>query len=131
MALSLSVLEDKLIKHRGRFFGCLCPIWEKREVWRQRIAAFYDSGLPARQFCAEHGLNPHQFRYWLRRLQDSETAPGTQSTAAFVSVMTTSSGLEPSRSPLTLRIGSVEIDVRPGYDASTLVELIQLVMRVC
>ncbi|WP_234969858.1 IS66 family insertion sequence element accessory protein TnpA [Alicyclobacillus vulcanalis] len=40
---------------------------ERRERWREHIAAFYDSGLSASQFCAEHGLKPHQFRYWLRR----------------------------------------------------------------
>ncbi|AEJ43002.1 hypothetical protein TC41_1051 [Alicyclobacillus acidocaldarius subsp. acidocaldarius Tc-4-1] len=48
-----------------------------------------------------------------------------------MSVVTTSSPSDAGRSPLTLRIGSVEIDVRPGYDASTLAELIRLVMHVC
>ncbi|WP_407639941.1 IS66 family insertion sequence element accessory protein TnpA [Alicyclobacillus vulcanalis] len=43
---------------------------EHRELWRERIAAFYDSGLSASQFCAEHGLKPHQLRYWLRRLRN-------------------------------------------------------------
>ncbi|WP_206886453.1 IS66 family insertion sequence element accessory protein TnpA [Alicyclobacillus mali (ex Roth et al. 2021)] len=102
---------------------------QRRELWRERIAAFYDSGQSARQFCAEHGLKPHQFWYWLRRLRN-ETALGTHD-ATFVSVVTTSSPSDVSRSPLTLRIGSVEIDVRPGYDASTLAELIRLVMHVC
>ncbi|WP_237716518.1 IS66 family insertion sequence element accessory protein TnpA [Alicyclobacillus hesperidum] len=41
---------------------------ERRELWRERIAAFYDSGLSASQFCAEHGLKPYQLWYWLRRL---------------------------------------------------------------
>ncbi|GLG02757.1 hypothetical protein Alches_27980 [Alicyclobacillus hesperidum subsp. aegles] len=30
---------------------------ERRELWRERISAFYDSGLSAAQFCAEHALN--------------------------------------------------------------------------
>ncbi|MBF8376305.1 IS66 family insertion sequence element accessory protein TnpB [Alicyclobacillus mali] len=102
---------------------------EKREVWRQRMAAFYDSGLSASQFCAEHGLKPHQFWYWLRRLRN-ETVHDSQDTA-FVSVVTTSSSSDASRSLLPLRIGSVEMDVRPDYDASTLAELVRLVMRVC
>lgn len=62
---------------------------EKRDVWHQRIAAFYDSGLSASQFCAEHGLKPHQFWYWLRRLRN-ETVHHSQDTA-FVSVVTISS----------------------------------------
>ncbi|WP_242549508.1 IS66 family insertion sequence element accessory protein TnpA [Alicyclobacillus mali (ex Roth et al. 2021)] len=41
---------------------------ERREGWRERIATFYDSGLSASQFCAEHGVKSHQFWYWLRRL---------------------------------------------------------------
>ncbi|WP_230087602.1 IS66 family insertion sequence element accessory protein TnpA [Alicyclobacillus mali (ex Roth et al. 2021)] len=30
---------------------------QRRELWRERIAAFYDSGQSASQFCAKHGLN--------------------------------------------------------------------------
>ncbi|WP_420168176.1 IS66 family insertion sequence element accessory protein TnpA [Alicyclobacillus hesperidum] len=33
---------------------------QRRELWRERIGSFYDSGLSAVQFCAEHGLKPHQ-----------------------------------------------------------------------
>ena len=32
---------------------------ERRELWRERAAAFYDSGLSAAQFCAEHELKQH------------------------------------------------------------------------
>ncbi|SIS98213.1 IS66 family insertion sequence element accessory protein TnpA [Alicyclobacillus vulcanalis] len=92
---------------------------ERRELWRERIAAFYDSGLSASQFCAKHGLKPHPFRYWLRRLRNAPLHDAQD--AAFVSVVTTSSPSNASRSLLTLRIGSVEIDICPGYDASTVV----------
>ncbi|MDI9260737.1 IS66 family insertion sequence element accessory protein TnpA [Alicyclobacillus sendaiensis] len=83
---------------------------ERRELWRERIKVFYDGGQSASQFCAEHGLKPHQFWYWLGRLKlRNETSPGTHDTT-FVSVVTTSSPSDAGRSPLTLRVGLVKID---------------------
>ncbi|MBF8378463.1 IS66 family insertion sequence element accessory protein TnpB [Alicyclobacillus mali] len=100
---------------------------ERRELWRERIAAFYDSGLSAAQFCAEHGLKPHQLWYWARRFRD-EASHGV--IPAFVSVVTEDA--QTTTAPITLRVGKVEIDVRPGYDSRLLAELVHmLVTRPC
>ncbi|MDI9261175.1 IS66 family insertion sequence element accessory protein TnpA [Alicyclobacillus sendaiensis] len=103
------------------------PHHEKRQLWRERVAAFYDSGLTAAEFCAQQGLKPHQLWYWVRRFR--EATHGSQ--PAFVSVVTEEPSVSAAPSPITLRVGKVEIEVRPGYDATTLGEFVRLVMASC
>ncbi|SDX06859.1 hypothetical protein SAMN04489725_1512 [Alicyclobacillus hesperidum] len=43
---------------------------ERHDLWRERIGSFYGSGLSAAQYCAEHGLKPHQLWYWVKRFRD-------------------------------------------------------------
>jgi hypothetical protein len=37
---------------------------EPREVWAKRIERWRDSGLSAREFADEVGVNPDRLRYW-------------------------------------------------------------------
>ncbi|SDW80918.1 hypothetical protein SAMN04489725_11576 [Alicyclobacillus hesperidum] len=100
---------------------------ERRELWHERIATFYDSGLSAVRLCTKHGLKPHQLWYWARRFRD-EASHGVIPT--FVSVVTEDA--QTTTAPITLRVGKIEIDVRPGYDSRVLAELVHiLVTRPC
>ena len=52
-----------------------------QEQWRKRVQRWKDSGLTAREFAAEVGLNFHTLRYWSSRLQPEKS---TKSGAAMV-----------------------------------------------
>jgi transposase-like protein len=124
MASALPLLENVLIKQReGSCMREHMSHQERRELWRERIAAFYDSGLSAAQFCAEHGLKPHQLWYGARRFRD-EASHGAKPT--FVTVVTEDA--QTVTAPITLRVGKVEIDVRPGYDSRLLAELVHMLV---
>ncbi len=41
---------------------------ERREIWRERVSAFRESGQSVAAWCREQELKEHQMRYWLRRL---------------------------------------------------------------
>ena len=41
---------------------------EGREVWSKRVARWRESGLTAKQFAAETGVNPHTLTHWAWRL---------------------------------------------------------------
>jgi transposase-like protein len=43
----------------------------KAEQWRDRMAAFKQSGMSVRQFCKENGIAEHSFYGWRKRLQQS------------------------------------------------------------
>lgn len=46
------------------------------EQWRKRVQRWKDSGLTAREFAAETGLNFHTLRYWSSRLQGEKRDKG-------------------------------------------------------
>lgn len=52
---------------------------EQRETMQLHIAACQASGQTVAAYCSSHGLKPHQYYYWQKRLQQ----PGT---GKFISV---------------------------------------------
>ena len=88
-----------------------------RAAWVDRIADFRASGLSAPQWCAAHGLKIHQFRYWLKKL---ENPLPTQTAVRWLPVDI--SAPEPA---LTVRIGVAAIEVRTGFDPQLLVEVVK------
>src|SRR4051812_49027294 len=52
---------------------------ESREVWEKRVARWRDSGLSAREFAAEVGINPGTLGWWSSRLRQGE--PGEAASA--------------------------------------------------
>ena len=45
---------------------------ESREVWEKRVARWRDSGLSAREFAAEVGVNAGTLGWWSSRLRQDE-----------------------------------------------------------
>lgn len=46
---------------------------QKRRRWKAHIESWQKSGLSQLAYCREHGLKPHQFTYWKKRCQRSNT----------------------------------------------------------
>lgn len=47
---------------------------ELREMWERRDTEFRASRQSAPAWCAEHDVNLHTLRYWLRKLEREEHA---------------------------------------------------------
>ncbi|PDO09197.1 MAG: hypothetical protein BLM47_13960 [Candidatus Reconcilbacillus cellulovorans] len=85
-----------------------------RQLWAARIADYRSSGLTMAAWCARHHIRVDQLKYWLyrRKLQNpSPRAAGPR----FLPLTVT----EPSPT-LTVRVGSVHIDLKPGFDPQLL-----------
>ena len=95
---------------------------ERNEQWRERIRAYRESGLTMRAWCAAQGIPFNQLKYWLRKL-----SPGTRKspTTTWVTVTPTPPS-SAETSPLVVRIGSASIDIRPGFDASLLTQVVRV-----
>jgi transposase len=52
-----------------------------REVWEQRIRRWTDSGLTAREFASEIGVNLHTLRQWKYKLEERGAATSDAETA--------------------------------------------------
>lgn len=83
---------------------------ETRQVWAKRVERWIDSGLTAREFAAEIGVNPNTLASWRWRLGEEAGPPARQGPGTavppFVEVITgTTSGGEPA---------AAEVEVAPS-----------------
>jgi len=64
---------------------------ESREIWAKRVERWRDSGLTAKEFAAETGIQPGRLAYWKWRLSDKvvrrECAAALPTATSFVEVV--------------------------------------------
>ena len=97
---------------------------QKRELWNERIQAFRASGLSQKAWCEEQGLQVSQLGYWLRKLR-SET--NLSEKGRWVSL----SSVAPSGSGISLRVGSVVLEIERVFDPEVLADVLRSLMAVC
>ncbi|MCL6481795.1 MAG: helix-turn-helix domain-containing protein [Firmicutes bacterium] len=102
---------------------------ELRELWEQRVAEFRASGQSVATWCAARGIPPHQLHYWLRKFSDDRPVERTSS-VRWLSVQVDESPI-PSTDTVVLRVGNVEIEVKPGFDPLLLRQVVQVLMTTC
>ena len=71
-------------------------------------------------WCKEQDLKPHQLRYWLRK--DRESGKPTE----WIPV-----NLGSTETAVTLRVGQVAVDVRPGFDPTLLRSVVKTLIDLC
>ncbi|WP_199613819.1 IS66 family insertion sequence element accessory protein TnpA [Paenibacillus alkalitolerans] len=97
---------------------------ERRKVWEARIAAFRGSGQKATHWCAVEQINRRQLYNWMRRLDNERPADHS---ASWLTVKVD----ERSSTPLQIKVGSAVIEVKPGYDAVLLADVVRTLQTVC
>jgi len=118
---------------------------ESREVWAKRVERWTDSGLTAKEFAAEVGINAHSLMWWKWRLGAGATAAA--SGASRPSSPRRRRRATPRVAPLTfvempraeqagdsdaleiVLASSVRIRVRPNFDDATLRRLLEVLDR--
>jgi hypothetical protein len=95
---------------------------QKRTFWKQHIDSWQETGLTQAEYCRRHNLKHYQLVYWKKRFLKTETD------VSFVPIK-----LEdlldipapPESASLSLAINNhFKIEIRPGFDAQLLRELI-------
>lgn len=99
---------------------------ETREIWKKRVERWVDSGLTAKEFAAEIGVNVNTLAHWKWRLS-KEAAPRLAAVGApsFVEVVAPLVGKEvaaaPAPQPLELVLpDGLVVRVPPRFDADSL-----------
>ncbi len=90
-----------------------------REEWRNKIAAWRDSGLSIAAWCRENAEGYHRFLYWRDRLD----APERQQIGHFVE-------LSLAAAPISLECNGIHIHVSSGFDTGLLEEILVVLKRV-
>jgi transposase-like protein len=110
---------------------------EKREVWIKRVERWRESGLTAREFAAEVGIDPMALSRWSRRLR-AEQRRAAESVTSPTAVLpqwveVTAPATEPAPAPaapasfeLVLTSG-VTVRVPPGFSSEALKRLLETV----
>lgn len=96
-----------------------------REDWGELIERWGRSGLTARAFAAEAGVNAHTLTYWKWRLRKDTRSP---TLSGFVEVVASSS--ERAAEPLEVVLeGGQRIRVPAGFDAEALRRVLDILER--
>ena len=95
----------------------------KKQLWDERIDAFLASGLSQKTWCERQGFKANQLGYWLRK----RNSPNTPSTSRWVSMKTSNH----FNSGVSMRIGSLVVEVEKGVDQGVLADVIRTFMAVC
>lgn len=93
---------------------------ELRRIWSARVTEFKASGQSVPAWCLEQDLKPHQLRYWLKKDQ----AP--RKPAEWIPLNLGSTG-----TAVTLRVGQVAVEVRPGFDPNLLLSVVKTLIELC
>lgn len=99
------------------------PNLELRKVWEKRIADCKSSGQTQVKWCESNDISIHQFRYWMKRIKDTNDAKKTNN--SWVPLVIEDVKLNVSDS-LLLKVGSVSIEVNPDFNPTLLKKLIKV-----
>lgn len=103
---------------------------ELRKVWEQRIKEFKASGQNQTKWCASHDLNIHQLRYWIRKFNSSDTVESQNvSNSNWVPIAIDEQ--IGTRSYLSVKIGEVTIEIKPGYDPALFLDVVKKLKSLC
>ena len=96
---------------------------ELQLFWSSKVAAYKASGLTQTEFCKVNEYKIKQFNYWVRKFKDKKTQAQPEK-PQWISVNVTA----PDRNDfLTIRVGSVVIDVKPGFNKQLLAEIVEAI----
>ncbi len=98
---------------------------QREKLWQERISSYQGSGLSIRDWCQEQGLPDHQLRYWLKK----------SLTGGNIKPVETSNWIamgpnDPApNSGVSLRIGTVTLEVQRGFDPQVLLDVVHSLSR--
>lgn len=100
---------------------------QRRQQWQERISAYRASGLTLKAWCAAHDCTVDQMKYWLYKSKKTGSSTTTVSTDSaqkprFVPLAVS----DDAETPLLLRIGPAQIELRPGFDPRLLRDVVKL-----
>ena len=85
----------------------------KKEFWQSNIKEFQSSGLTAENWCLSHNLSVSTLRYWITKLKKESLSQKIDCTPTFAKVDIKELGALSlsSNTPVTIRLGSLEISI--------------------
>lgn len=102
---------------------------EQQIEWIAQITEYKASGLSTKEWCAEHKMKPHQLRYWLRKLQPTDSP--TVVSSSWLPVEFSDPEPKSHVSTLLIRVGQATVEVKPGFDPILLSDIVRTLTALC
>lgn len=97
-----------------------------RKEWQGIIAQYEASGKKQSIWCRESGINARSLNRWYNKLKkEASTSPAIR---GWVPVEI---GEEFQNSPINLRIGKVNVEVKEGFQPSLLIKIVKVLGDIC
>lgn len=99
------------------------------EQWIARINDYRASGECVTAWCQRHQVSPKQLYYWMRKLKtaDQQTPPARGPRWVALSVEAT----EGAAPPILVKVGSIAVEVRAGFEPFVLAEVVRVLKAQC
>jgi transposase len=102
---------------------------KREQYWQEQMAAWKASGLKQMQYCREHQLSKHAFVYWKLKLLGKDSGPATLVPVSSHQLRQIQRG--DGSAQIRLVIGErYHVEVRPGFNAQTLQEVLGVLERL-
>jgi hypothetical protein len=104
---------------------------ERQALWETRIAEYQASGQSVKEWCAAHeDVSPRQLWYWLRKYKNQDVVSPGKSNRWLPVEISDQASIEKGHA-LLVKIGPVNIEVRPGFDPALLAQVVRVLMALC
>ncbi|KYH31213.1 IS66 family insertion sequence element accessory protein TnpA [Neomoorella mulderi] len=104
---------------------------ERQALWETQIAEYQASGQSVREWCTSHeDVNPKQLWYWLRKYKDQDGIARGKTNRWLPVEITEQTSIEQGNN-LLVKIGPVNIEVRPGFDPALLSQVVRVLVAIC
>jgi hypothetical protein len=96
---------------------------ERAKYWRQQVESFQASGMTRTAYCEANQIRLNTLDYWRKKFN----APEKKNETGWMPIKIA----EDNSTGIDLQIGRITIAVKPGFDRTLLLELLQAVNALC
>ena len=100
------------------------------EIWKQRVEEFLKTNKTQTSWCKENNYPPKTFSYWVRKFKE-QILPIEKPKVNFMPIKVQSETRPTPAVPIVIRIGASSIEIRSGFDAKLLSEVVKTLEAIC
>ena len=101
---------------------------ELHKEWDCQVALYRTSGLTQTKWCEINEISVHQLKYWLKKLDNPHSTQESDNKWISVALEETDEQLNEA---IQIKVGSVSIEVKPGFNPSLLADVVKDLNSVC
>lgn len=98
--------------------------------WEQLIGEYRKSGLGVKKWCEKNNVPFFKFRYRLYNQEDRKSDTGMGSSEWLQATVTSSVAGAEESTGLTVKLGKVAIEVRPGFDENLFSSVVRVLLAL-